>query len=206
MSTFTLVVTGTSTGLGRAITELVLEKGEVVVATARRPETLDDLAQKYPAERLLTLRLDVTQPQQVADAFNKTKERFGRIDVVVNNAGIANAGELEGIEEAEARSLFETNFWGAVDVTKEAVRFFRETNPPGVGGRLLQMSSYLGLVGMPGCAFYSAAKFGEFAHYIQVAGQAINRRSPIPIALEGTTEALAGELDPEWNIKVRPAE
>ena len=160
MSTFTLVVTGTSTGLGRAITELVLEKGEVVVATARRPETLDDLAKKYPAERLLALRLDVTQPQQMADAFDKTKERFGRIDVVVNNAGRGALGEVEAAVDEDVRALFETNFWGMANVSREAVRFFREVNPAGVGGRLLQMGSGGGLQGTGAMPYYSASKFG----------------------------------------------
>ena len=157
-----IVVTGTSTGLGRAVAELVLEKGEIVVATARRSSSLDDLTEKYPKERLLVLPLDVTQPQQIIDAFNTAAGRFGRIDIVFNNAGMGELGELEGMEESKARSVLETNFWGAVSVTKEAVKHFRETNPPGTGGRLLQMSSYLGLVGQPACAFYCASKFGTY--------------------------------------------
>ncbi|EJF57886.1 NAD(P)-binding protein [Dichomitus squalens LYAD-421 SS1] len=134
---------------------------------------------QYPAERILLLPLDVTQPHQVADAFAKAEERFGRIDIVVNNAGIADTGKLEGMEDSKARGLLETNFWGAVSVTKEALKCFRETNPRGIGGRLLKISSYLGLVGLPALPFYCAAKF----------------------ALEGATEALAAELDPDWNIK-----
>ena len=148
--------------MGRAVAEVVLERGEIVVATARQASSLDDLAQRYPKERLLVLPLDVTQPQQITDAFAEATRTFGRIDVVFNNAGKADVGEFEGMEEARARSVLETNFWGAVSVTKEAVRCFRETNPPGVGGRLLQMSSNGGLVGMPACSFYCASKFGAF--------------------------------------------
>ena len=160
-----LAVTGTSTGLGRAVAEVALEKGEIVVGTARRPSSLDDLAQRYPKDRLLVLPLDVTQPQQIIDAFAEATRTFGRIDVVFNNAGKADVGEFEGMEEAKARELLETNFWGAISVTKEAVKCFRETNPPGAGGRLLQMSSYGGLVGMPACSFYCAAKFGVLSPF-----------------------------------------
>ena len=93
-------------------------------------------------------------------AFSKARETFGRIDVVVNNAAFLNLGEIESVDEAMARSVLETNFWGALSVTKEAVRFFRDDNPAGTGGHLLQISSMLGLSGSPGMAFYVASKFG----------------------------------------------
>ncbi|RDX48781.1 NAD-P-binding protein [Lentinus brumalis] len=173
-------VTGTSTGIGRALTELVLEKGERVVATARTPSALDDLAKVYPPTRLLLLRLDVTQPEQIVEAFARAKAAFGRIDVVVNNAGWGDLGEIEAMDEERGRGLLETNFWGALHVSKEAIRFFRDENGPGVGGRLLQMSSYLGLAGFPAAGYYVASKF----------------------ALEGVTESLAAEIDPAWNIKI----
>ncbi|PIL34915.1 hypothetical protein GSI_02702 [Ganoderma sinense ZZ0214-1] len=153
-------ITGTSTGLGRAVAEVALENGEIVVATARRPSSLDDFAHRYPKERLLVLPLDVIEQDQVVTAFAEAARTFGRIDVVLNNAAYGYVGELEGMEETKARSLFETNFWGAVRVTKEAVKYFRETNPPGVGGRLLQVSSYGGIVGIPGGSIYGATKFG----------------------------------------------
>ncbi|PIL22726.1 hypothetical protein GSI_15419 [Ganoderma sinense ZZ0214-1] len=183
MSSFTpkvWLITGTSAGLGRAVAEIALEKGDIVVATARRPSSLDDLAHRYPKDRILILSLDVTQPDQVANAFAEATRVFGRIDVVLNNAGFGHGAELEAMEEDKARAILETNFWGAVNVTKESLRCFRETNPPGVGGRLLQMSSYAGLVGLPALSFYSASKF----------------------ALIGASETLAAELDPAWNIKV----
>ncbi|KAI0747543.1 NAD-P-binding protein [Fomes fomentarius] len=173
-------ITGTSTGFGRRLAELVLKKGEIVVATARKSSALDELAAQYSSDRLLVLKLDVSQPQEIVDAFAKVKATFGRLDVVVNNAGIAVMGEVEAAEDAAVRGVFETNFWGAVNVTREAVKFFREVNPPGVGGRLLQISSITGLIGGPGLAFYAASKH----------------------ALEGLTESLAAELDPAWNIKV----
>ncbi|KAH9932820.1 NAD-P-binding protein [Epithele typhae] len=173
-------ITGCSTGIGRALTEVALAKGDAVVATARKPATLDALAAAHPPSRLLVLALDVTAEDAVTAAFAAAKARFGRVDVVVNNAGWANVGEVEGLPEAQCRALFETNFWGTVRVTKAALAFFRDENPAGAGGRLLQMSSYLGLVGFAGSSFYSASKH----------------------AIEGFTESLAGELDPAWNIKV----
>lgn len=155
------LVTGTSTGLGRALAELILEKGEIVIATARNPSTLDPIAQEYPSDRLLVLPLDVTDSPQIAAAFAKAKETFGRIDVVVNNAGRGDAaGELELVDEAESRAIMETNYWGTYRVSKEAVRFLRDVNPKGHGGRLLQISSYLGLVGLAGGSPYVASKFG----------------------------------------------
>ncbi|KAM5541137.1 hypothetical protein V8D89_005066 [Ganoderma adspersum] len=174
-------ITGASTGFGRAIAELVLRKGEIAISTARRPESLSALAAQYPPDRLLVLKLDVTQPEDIAAAFAQAKDAFGRIDVVVNNAAVAVMGEVEAqaYEEGPVREVFETNFWGAARVTSEAVRFFREVNKP-VRGRLLQISSITGLIGGPGLAYYSASKH----------------------ALEGLTESLASELDPAWNIKV----
>ena len=156
-----LPVTGTSSGIGRALTEVLLEKGEMVAATARQPAMLDDLAQKYSADRLLVFALDITKSEEIVAAFARCKDVFGRIDVVVNNAGYGALGEVEGQEESTGRELMETNFWGNLRVTKEAVKFFRESNPPGVGGRLLQMSSFLGILGAPGVGFYAASKFGE---------------------------------------------
>ena len=159
-----LKVTGTSTGLGRELAELILEKGEIVVATARTPSTLDALSSKYPASRLLVQKLDITDQQQIIDAFSKAKEVFGRLDIIVNNAGFGNLGEFEILDEGESRDVFETNVWGTLKVTKEAVRFLRDENSPGVGGRLWQMSSYLGLVGWSSLSMYSASKFGK--HYV----------------------------------------
>lgn len=159
--------------------ELLLNKGDKVVATLRNPDALADLVTTYPISQLLVVKLDVTQSSDVPAAFEKARQTFGRVDVVFNNAGQGLIGEVEGVPEAAARSLFEVNFWGAANVTKEAVRFFREVNTP-TGGRLLQVSSQVGIAGGPGTGFYSASKF----------------------ALEGLSESLSKELDPAWNIKV----
>lgn len=153
------VVTGTSTGVGRNMAELLLQKGEIVVATARKPEVLDDLKAKYPASQLLVLHLDVDKPQEIKRTFVEAKNAFGRIDVVFNNAGWSMLGELEVTPEEEARKMFDTNFWAAANVSREAVGFFREENKPS-GGLLINNTSKGGIVAVPGLGYYAASKHG----------------------------------------------
>lgn len=174
------LVTGSSSGFGLSICRLALEKGDKVVATLRKPSDIAELASQYPSDALLVVKVDVTHPEEVVSAFSAAKERFGRVDVVFNNAGYCLTGEVEGVPEAEARRLMEVNFWGATTVSKEAVRFFREENPAGAGGILFTMSSNSGHMSAASMGYYNAVKH----------------------ALEGLTEALALEVDPAWNIKV----
>ncbi|KAF8550208.1 NAD(P)-binding protein [Imleria badia] len=171
-------VTGSSSGFGLCTAKYALQKGDKVVATLRKPEVLSELVANYPA-RLLVLRLDVTKPAEVTAAFAASRDKFGRIDVVVNNAGFGVLAEVEGTADNNARGVFEVNFWGASHVSREAVRFFREENKP-MGGRLLQVSSASGIHSSACVGYYSASKF----------------------ALESLSECLAEELDPNWNIKV----
>lgn len=131
-----------------------MKKGDKVVATLREPKVLSELAARHP-ERLLVLRLDVTKPTEMIAAFAASKEKFGRIDVVVNNAGFGVIAEVEGMTESTARDMFEVNFWGASYVSKEAIRFFREENKP-MGGRLLQVSSSGGITPTVGFVHYCA--------------------------------------------------
>lgn len=138
------------------MTEYLLKTGNKVVATLRKPEAISDLTARYPSTQLLVVKVDVTNKADITAAFSKVEEVFGRIDVVFNNAGASFAAEIESIDEADARDMFEVNFWGAARVTQEAVRFFREVNKP-VGGRLLQVSSRLGLIGVAANGFYSAS-------------------------------------------------
>jgi len=173
-------ITGASSGFGRATTELALAKGDRVVATLRKPEVLNDLKAKYASDKLLVVKLDVTKHQEILDAFAQAKRAFGKIDIVFNNAGYAIFGEVESVPDETARAMFETNFWGAANVMREAIRFFREENAPGVGGKLLNNSSMVGIAGFPITSYYASTKF----------------------ALEGLTDGLAKELDPEWNIKI----
>jgi NAD(P)-dependent dehydrogenase (short-subunit alcohol dehydrogenase family) len=90
------------------------------------------------------------------NAFSKGIEKFGRIDIVFNNAGFGILAEIESTPENEARRLFDVNFWGAANVSREAVRVFREVNPPGIGGWLLNMSSGAGFLGLPASGYYAA--------------------------------------------------
>lgn len=141
--------------------EYVLGKGDIAIATLRKPEVLDDLKALYPGSQLLILKLDVTQPKDIVDAFAMAKQSFGRIDVVFNNAGYGILAEVEGTPQDVARAMFEVTFWGAERVSREAIKFFREVNKPEVGGRLLNNSSMAGLHGFPGMGYYCAAKHGE---------------------------------------------
>ena len=122
---------------------------------------LNDLVAQYPQEQLLVLKVDVTVHQDILDAFKKAKEAFGRVDVVVSNAGTALLSEVEATPDNVSRALFEVNFWGSAHVLQEAVRFMREENPPKTGGRIFQISSGTDLAGYPACGFYTATKFGE---------------------------------------------
>ncbi|TFY60676.1 hypothetical protein EVJ58_g4990 [Rhodofomes roseus] len=179
MSSKIWLITGSSAGMGRAMTEIVLSQGDIVVATLRKPSAIDDLVQKYPKERLLVVRVDVSKKDEIAAAFEKAREVYGRIDVVFSNAGYGILGETESVPEDTARKLFDTNFWGALNVALEAIRFFRDVNKP-QGGRLINNSSIVGVTPSPGVSFYGATKH----------------------ALQGVMESLAKELNPAWNIKI----
>lgn len=145
------------------MTEFVLKKGDVAVATLRTPEALSDLVALYPSH-LLVIPLDVTRTSDIKAAFKKATETFGRIDVVFNNAGVFQGGEAEAIPEEEARKSFDVNFWGAANVSIEAIRVFREVNKP-LGGRLLNLSSTTAFAPMPGQPYYVAAKSGTIHFY-----------------------------------------
>ena len=159
MRTYHGSVTGTSSGFGLEMARYALARGDRVVATLRNPEVLNDFAAQYNPAQLLVLRLDVSKPDEIKPAFAKAKEVFGHIDVVFNNAGYVILGEVEAIPDEAARALFDVNFWGAVHVSQEAVRFFREENKP-QGGRLIQNSATVGLAATPTMGFYCAAKHG----------------------------------------------
>lgn len=157
----------------------VLHNGEIAVATLRKPSVLDDLAAKYPRTQLLVLPLDVTNEAQVKSVFVQAKDAFGHVDVVYNNAAQLLFQELEGVPMDRARELMDVNFWGAVNVSFEAVRFFREENPKSAGGMLMQVSSMVGVRGVPLLGFYNTTK----------------------AALDSFTEVLAQEVLPAWNIR-----
>jgi NAD(P)-dependent dehydrogenase (short-subunit alcohol dehydrogenase family) len=149
-------VTGTSSGFGLSLLELLLKNGEVVVATLRKPEAVSHLTAKYPKDKLLVLKVDVSKEADITAAFEKTKEVFGHIDVVFNNAGVGALGEAESMPDDVARAQFEVNFWGAANVSRAAIKFFREVNKPSVGGTLVQVSSIAFYDPTPALSYYAA--------------------------------------------------
>jgi NAD(P)-dependent dehydrogenase (short-subunit alcohol dehydrogenase family) len=160
------LITGCSSGFGRALVDAALARGDRVVATARRVESLADLA----GERVLAVALDVTRQDQINAAISAALDRFGRIDVLVNNAGYSTVGAVEEIDVDDLRALMETTFFGAVALTKAVLPHMRERG----SGAIVQMSSQGGQMSFAGGGAYAAAKF----------------------ALEGLSEALADEIGP----------
>jgi NAD(P)-dependent dehydrogenase (short-subunit alcohol dehydrogenase family) len=148
-------ITGSSRGLGRALTEAVLAKGDKVAATARQPKLLDDLVSKYPQE-ILPLQLDVTNKKEITAAVEQAVKHFGRIDVLVNNAGFGVVGAAEAFTDEQVRSQLETNLYAPIEVTRVVLPYMRKQR----SGRILQISSVGGRIGNPGLAIYQAAKFG----------------------------------------------
>ncbi len=160
-------ITGSSRGLGRSLTEAVLAKGDKVAATARKPEQLKDLADKYPGQ-LFPLQLDVTNKAQIVAAVENTIAHFGRIDVLVNNAGFGIIGAAEAFTDEQVHSQLATNLYAPIEITRVVLPYMRKQR----SGRILQISSVGGRVGSMGLTIYQAAKFG----------------------LGGFTEALAKEV------------
>jgi NAD(P)-dependent dehydrogenase (short-subunit alcohol dehydrogenase family) len=147
-------LTGSSRGLGRAIAEAVLDAGHQLVATARNPESLDDLVTAHP-DRVLPLALDVTDAAAAEAAIAAGRERFGRLDVVVNNAGYADLAAIEDVDPDDFRAQIDTNLLGVVNVTKAALPVLRERG----GGHVIQVSSVGGRLATPGLAAYQSAKW-----------------------------------------------
>jgi NAD(P)-dependent dehydrogenase (short-subunit alcohol dehydrogenase family) len=162
-------ITGSSSGFGLHIAQAALERGDRVVATARRPESLDELVSSAP-DRVHAVALDVRRSDKIDAATSAALERFGRIDVLVNNAGYGSIGAVEEIDMDDLRDLMDTMFFGAVELTKAVLPHMRERG----SGAIVQMSSQGGQVTFPGYGAYCAAKY----------------------ALEGMSEALAAEVAP----------
>src|SRR5688572_1466602 len=167
-------ITGTSKGFGRVWTEAALARGDQVVATARDVKSLAPLVDRY-GDRIAALPLDVTDRSAVFRTVAQAKERFGHIDVAVNNAGFGLFGAIEEISEAEARDQIETNLFGALWVTQAVLPIMREQG----AGHILQVSSIGGLNAFPTVGLYHASKWG----------------------LEGFSTSLAAEVAP-LGIKV----
>ncbi|MBB3178506.1 oxidoreductase [Variovorax sp. Sphag1AA] len=172
--TSTWFITGASSGFGRAFAEHALAQGHNVVATARDPGKLADLVALAPS-RVLACALDVDALGAAEDAVKAAIARFGRIDVLINNAGYGVVGALEETPDAELRALMNTNFFGAIAVTRAALPFLRAQR----SGAIVNISSLGGQLSFAGFSAYSATKF----------------------AIEGASEALAQEAAP-FGIKV----
>ncbi|MGI4861725.1 MAG: oxidoreductase [Janthinobacterium lividum] len=167
-------ITGCSTGFGREVASQVLARGWRVVITARDKARVADLAQEAP-DRALALSLDVTDSAQIAAAVQAAQERFGRIDVLLNNAGYGYQASVEEGEEAEIRAQFDANVFGLFAMTRAVLPLMRAQH----GGHVLNITSVAGLVGFPGSGYYAASKH----------------------AVEGWSDALAAEGKP-LGIKV----
>jgi NAD(P)-dependent dehydrogenase (short-subunit alcohol dehydrogenase family) len=149
---------GSSAGIGRAFAALVASnpKNYRLVAAARKTSALQFLPE---SENILKVTLDITSPDAIKDAVRRATDTFGRIDVFVNNAGYSLLGDTESTTDAQARALFETLFWGATNLTREALRVMREDNTKtgNGGGVVVYMSSPGGRVSLPGGSYYYAA-------------------------------------------------
>jgi NAD(P)-dependent dehydrogenase (short-subunit alcohol dehydrogenase family) len=174
MTAKTWFITGASRGFGREWAIAALERGDSVAATARDTSTLEDLADEY-GDRFLPLHLDVTDRAADFAAVQRAHEHFGRLDVVVNNAGYGHFGLVEELTEDEARAQLETNLFGALWVTQAALPFLREQR----SGHILQVSSIGGISAFPLVGIYHASKW----------------------ALEGMSQSLAQEVA-DFGIKV----
>jgi NAD(P)-dependent dehydrogenase (short-subunit alcohol dehydrogenase family) len=163
------IVTGSSRGLGRALAEKILDSGDLLVATARDTGQLTPLVKRY-GSRIFPLALDVRDVPQVDAAVKSSVERFGQIDLLVNNAGYGFTGAFEEMTDEDFKGQIDTNFWGVVNVTRAVLPVMRSQG----SGRILQVTSVGGRNAGPGLSGYHAAKF----------------------AVEGFSEALAYEVRP----------
>ncbi|AZN41403.1 oxidoreductase [Paenibacillus albus] len=168
------LITGSSRGFGRSLAEAVLANGDRLIATARKTEQIADLKQRY-GDRVQLVQLDVNRYEQAEAAIKVAFDTFGRLDVLVNNAGYGNVSAIEDTSMEDFRAQVETNLWGVINVTKAALPWLREQG----SGHIIQFSSVGGRIGAPGLAPYQAAKW----------------------AVEGFSEVLNKEVSP-LGIKV----
>jgi NAD(P)-dependent dehydrogenase (short-subunit alcohol dehydrogenase family) len=148
------LITGTSKGFGRVWAEAALERGDQVVATARNTDALSELTNRY-GERALALELDVTDKAAINAAVKRAHDHFGRLDIVVNNAGYGLFGAIEEVTEEQARAQMETNFFGPLWVTKAALPYLRKQR----SGHIIQVSSIGGVHAFPILGLYHASKW-----------------------------------------------
>ncbi|MGF2412309.1 oxidoreductase [Ferruginibacter sp.] len=152
-------ITGCSTGFGRELSQLVLSMGYKAVVAARKIDDVKDIVEKYP-DSAIAVKLDVTKPKEITTSVKEAMAKFGQVDVLVNNAGIGYFGAIEESEEDEVRRMFEINFFGLANMTKEVLPIFRKQR----SGHVVNISSIGGLVAYPAVGFYNATKFAVFGY------------------------------------------
>lgn len=149
-----ILITGASRGFGKIWAKALLKRGDKVAATARNLENLSDLVAEY-GDAIFPIQLDVDDRDACFAVVNKVKEHFGRIDVLINNAGFGLFGAIEETTEQQARAQMETNFFGLLWVTQAIVPIMREQK----SGHIIQVSSFLGLITLPVLGLYNASKY-----------------------------------------------
>jgi NAD(P)-dependent dehydrogenase (short-subunit alcohol dehydrogenase family) len=147
-------ITGCSTGFGRELAKHVLELGYRAAVTSRNINDVKDIVAQYP-DTAVAIKLDVTKPGEIKEAVQQAQSAFKQIDVLVNNAGIGYFGAIEESENEEVRRMFEINFWGLANVTKEVLPIMRKQR----NGHIVNISSIGGIAAFPGIGFYNATKF-----------------------------------------------
>ncbi|MFS4474393.1 SDR family NAD(P)-dependent oxidoreductase [Chryseobacterium sp. T20] len=169
-----VLITGASRGFGKIWAEALLQRGDKVAATARNLESIEDLVEKY-GNSVLPIELDVNKREDCFAAVQQVQEHFGKIDILINNAGYGLFGTIEETTEKEAKDQFETNFFGLLWMTQAVLPIMRNQR----SGHIIQVSSFLGLITIPVLGLYTASKF----------------------AVEGLSETLATEVK-EFGIHV----
>lgn len=163
------LITGISSGLGQALAQAVIERGDRVIGTFRQQAQIDAFNDLYQ-NKAIGIKLDLTNPIDIQHAFEFVQSNIGKLDVLVNNAGLGFAGAIEETSEEESRAIFEANFFGVLNLTKTFLPLFRQQK----SGHIIQISSHGGFKAFAGFGIYNASKF----------------------ALEGFSEALAQEIAP----------
>nr|WKN34943.1 SDR family NAD(P)-dependent oxidoreductase [Tunicatimonas sp. TK19036] len=159
-------ITGSSRGFGRVWTEAALERGDKVIATARKLTSIADLNTKY-GESVLTLELDVTKPEQVNEVVTQAHAHFGRLDIVLNNAGYSLVGTIEEASADEVKAMYDTNIFGALSVIKAALPLLRQQGR----GHILGVSSNLGHIAFPVIGYYCSSKWAFEAIHESLAAE-----------------------------------
>jgi NAD(P)-dependent dehydrogenase (short-subunit alcohol dehydrogenase family) len=179
-------ITGCSTGLGRSLADLIVQRGWRVVATARDKGAIADIESAAP-DRVLTLSLDVTNPADIDAGIAAAREKFGRIDVLVNNAGYGYQSTVEEGEEKEIRAQFDTNVFGLFAMTRAVLPLMREQRT----GNIINITSVAGLIGYPGSGYYAASK-----HAVEGWSDAL-RAEVLPLGI-GVTCVEPGPFRTDW--------